>query len=294
MPVHTASEVQPVWKGLAITDPEFEPIFGHKGINNLLEFIGMAINIWLACLESEGGEHCILAIGDNTSAIGWLHYSSRLDTRGDDQSAHLLVARKIATLLINFRCCLASQHLKGDLNIVADLLSFAGEALRGKRHPIAADMPANDELTIDFLPRTHHRYRRTCHLPTAGRDAILTTQVLRIAESSLTQGKRAATNPSTGRGEGGKVTAITSGTMLTPASLCYPTTKGVSSSGPSSTSTDKQLGTQGQTYGQSSRTSGRKYSAQTTSNLATAFRINFGSSPCTSRISELATLRPPG
>jgi hypothetical protein len=42
----------------------------------------MAINIWLACLESKGEEHCILAIGDNTSANGWLHNSSRLETKG--------------------------------------------------------------------------------------------------------------------------------------------------------------------------------------------------------------------
>ncbi|KAI2496579.1 hypothetical protein MHU86_17907 [Fragilaria crotonensis] len=62
--------------------PKTSPIFGHKGINNLLEFLGMAVNIWLACLESEGGENCILAIGDNTSAIGWLHNSSRLTHYG--------------------------------------------------------------------------------------------------------------------------------------------------------------------------------------------------------------------
>ena len=94
--------------------PKTSPIFGHKGINNLLEFLGMAVNIWLACLESTGGEHCILAIGDNTSAIRWLHNSSRLDIRWDAQRAHLKVVRKIASLLINFQCCLASQHLKGN------------------------------------------------------------------------------------------------------------------------------------------------------------------------------------
>ncbi len=34
---------------------------------------------------------------------------------------------------------------------MADLLSFAGDDSRGKGHPIAADMPANDELTRRFL-----------------------------------------------------------------------------------------------------------------------------------------------
>ena len=37
--------------------PKSSPIFGHQGINNLLEFLGMAINVWLACRESEWGEH---------------------------------------------------------------------------------------------------------------------------------------------------------------------------------------------------------------------------------------------
>ena len=50
--------------------PDTSPIHGNKVINNLLEFLGMAINIWLSCLDSDGCESCILAIGDNTSAIG--------------------------------------------------------------------------------------------------------------------------------------------------------------------------------------------------------------------------------
>jgi hypothetical protein len=114
--------------------PHESPIFGHQGINNLLEFVGMAINIWLSCLEGGPSESCILAIGDNTSALGWLHSTSRLDTNWAAHAVHLQVARKIATLLMEFNCCLASQHVKGELNLVADLLSFSGEG-RGKRHP---------------------------------------------------------------------------------------------------------------------------------------------------------------
>jgi hypothetical protein len=133
--------------------PDTSPHHGHKGINNLLEFLGMAINIWLSCLEAGGNENCILAIGDNTSALGWLHNSSRLDIEGEAHRAHLKVARKIATLLTENQCCLASQHLNGDLNVVADLLSFE-DSDRGKNHPIAFDKPANDELSSRFL--THY------------------------------------------------------------------------------------------------------------------------------------------
>ncbi|KAI2490833.1 hypothetical protein MHU86_23743 [Fragilaria crotonensis] len=194
--------------------PKTSPIFGHKGINNLLEFLGMAVNIWLACLESEGGgENCILAIGDNTSAIGWLHNSSRLDTLWDAQKAHLQVARKIASLLIDFRCCLASQHLKGELNVVADLLSFVGDDSREESHPIADDTTSNDELTNRFLvsyPSQVPENFAISQLP----DEILSwvTQVLRVAELYLTGDRRAATSRTTEHGAAGMDTASTSGT----------------------------------------------------------------------------------
>jgi hypothetical protein len=223
--------------------PKTSPIFGHKGINNLLEFLGMAINIWLSCLESNGDEHCILAIGDNTSAIGWLHNSSRLDTKWDAHAAHLKVARKIAMLLIDFQCCLASQHLKGELNVVADLLSFSGGDTRGKAHPIAADLPANDELTRRFLETYPSQVPENFAILQLPADILSwTTQVLQIAESSLTGDRKAATSPSTGRGDGGQGTAPTWGTTTTPASLCYPTTSGISSSEHSSTSTGQPTG----------------------------------------------------
>jgi hypothetical protein len=224
--------------------PETSPIHGHKGINNLLEFLGMAINIWLSCLEDDGNESCILAIGDNTSAIGWLHNSSRLDAEWEAHRAHLQVARKIAILLTEHHCCLASQHIKGELNVVADLLSFEGSD-RGKDHPIAFDKPANDNLTSRFL--THYPSQVPANfvisqLP----NEILSwsTQVLQIAESYLTADKRAATKPTTEPGGGGKGTVNTWVTQLTPTLLSYPTTSGAFSSEPSSTSTDKQPGTQ--------------------------------------------------
>ena len=226
--------------------PTTSPIYGHKGINNLLEFLGMAINIWLVCLESEGEEHCILAIGDNTSAIGWLHNTSRLDTTWDAHNAHLKVARKIASLLTDFQCCLASQHLKGELNVVADLLSFAGGASRGKAHPIAADMPANDELTCRFLASYPSQVPANFAISQLPQEILFwTTQVLQVAESYLTADKKAATNPATEPGEDGKDTADTSGMELTPSSLCYPTTRGTFSSEPSSASIGRLTGMPG-------------------------------------------------
>ncbi len=209
--------------------PETSPIHSHKGIN-----------IWLSCHKSEGSESCILAIGDNTSAIGWLHNSSRLDTRWEAHRAHLQVARKIATFLTEHKCCLASQHIKGDLNIVADLLSFEGSD-RGKAHPVVFDKPANDELTCRFLtnyPSQVPANFAISQLPTE----ILSwsMQVLQAAESYSTADKRAATSPSIEPGGGGQGSAGTWVTQLTHTSLNYPTSSGTYSSGPSSISTDKQ------------------------------------------------------
>ena len=114
-------------------------------INNILKFIGMAVSVWLECLEAED-QDCILAAGDGTLATGWVHNTSRLDTKLAAHATHLMVARHVAMILLNAGCCLASQHLK--LNTVADLVSFAGGITRagGKTHPIAHDDPPNDIL----------------------------------------------------------------------------------------------------------------------------------------------------
>ena len=50
--------------------PQGHPLRGRPGINNLLEFTAMVVNVWLECLDSTSPYPCILAIGDSTSAIG--------------------------------------------------------------------------------------------------------------------------------------------------------------------------------------------------------------------------------
>jgi hypothetical protein len=60
--------------------PETSPLQGDKRLNNLFEFIGMVVNLWIECLNSSPASGCILAIGDNTSAIGWLFSSGKMPT----------------------------------------------------------------------------------------------------------------------------------------------------------------------------------------------------------------------
>jgi hypothetical protein len=120
--------------------PETSPLQGDKRFNNLFEFIGMAVNVWIECLDSSPASECILAIDDNTSAIGWLFSSGKMPTDSLTFKSVQVVARKVARLILGSKHCLASQHIKGELNVVSDLLSFKGES-RGKPHPLAFDSP---------------------------------------------------------------------------------------------------------------------------------------------------------
>jgi hypothetical protein len=136
--------------------PLMSILYGNKKVNNLLEFLGMAINILLEVhfepTTIEDGEFpCILVLGDSTSAIGWLHRTSSLDYQNLCHHAHLQVARHLASVLMDRNACLASQHIKDDENVIADLLSFTSqERAGGKNHPIAYDDPPDDELTNRF------------------------------------------------------------------------------------------------------------------------------------------------
>ena len=139
--------------------PGSSPIYGDKTVNNnLLEFIRMVVNIWISCMESGSDQSCVLAIGDNTSAIGWLHNTSRLDPSWGAHSAHLMVARKLARNLMANRCCLASQHLKGESNLVANYLSFSGSA-REKKHPSLSTSRPTIFSPRTSTPNSHHRFR---------------------------------------------------------------------------------------------------------------------------------------
>jgi hypothetical protein len=203
--------------------PETSILYGSALINNLLEFIGMAVNIWLECLVAATHD-CILALGDNTSAVGWLHNSSRLN-KWKAHAAHLLVARHVASLVLEADCCLASQHIPGELNTIADLLSFAGSRTRagGKRHPIAFDDPPNDILTQRFhlyYPEQIPESFEISQLPSEILSWVLS--ILQIAASSLTAELREATNPMTEHGDVGSDSVPRPDVVLTLSSLCYP------------------------------------------------------------------------
>jgi hypothetical protein len=89
--------------------------------NNLLEFLASFITVWASILDgSAPHQSCFLALGDNSSAVGWLH-KANVD---EEQNKPLQAAtRHFATILMNAHSCLYSQHIRGVHNNVADALS---------------------------------------------------------------------------------------------------------------------------------------------------------------------------
>ena len=225
--------------------PTGHPLRGHSGINNLLEFLAMVINVWLECLDSKSQDYpCILAIGDSTSAIGWLFKSSKLSSAKDNQyDAHLFVARKLAALLIDYDACLASQHIKGTMNVVADLLSFSGTSERGKPHPLAHDDPPNDELTQRFRDELTEQVPENFSISQLPREVLcFVTHALLIAASSLGVAASPDMKTLTESGVVGSDSADSAEMGPTLSSLCFPTTNGSFSPRHSSNATERQAG----------------------------------------------------
>jgi hypothetical protein len=164
--------------------PPSSPIHGESTAINFLQFLGMVVNVWLMCKAFAEQSKSLLAIGDNTSAIGWLFRSGQIAQDSLHCDALQLGARKLATLIADSKHCLASQHIKGDANLVADLLSWSGD-VRGSQHPLAMDQPSDEELTRHFhshLPQLIPESFRISPPPSEILSWI--TLALRTAESS--------------------------------------------------------------------------------------------------------------
>jgi hypothetical protein len=98
----------------------------HRAHINILEFLAVLIGIWIEIIEGRlTPETCILAFGDNTSAMGWIHKSKYREECDSEHSmtAKLRIARKLASLSAEFDFRIYSQWFPGERNQVADLLS---------------------------------------------------------------------------------------------------------------------------------------------------------------------------
>jgi hypothetical protein len=205
----------------------------------------MVITVWLAifeCNQQGSDQDCILAIGDNTSAIGWLYKSSRFKPGSLYYKPVQLIARQLARLIIGSSHCLASQQIKGDQNTVSDLLSFAGNA-RGYEHPLAPDFPSDAVLTQRFHAHIPQLIPQAFSiLPLPNEISSFLIQALQTIELSWIQNKRKLTKNETESGADGSTSAPKWASTITLSSLSYSTKKTSSSSDPFCPSTEWLVG----------------------------------------------------
>ena len=105
------------------------PIYGDHIANNLLEFLGLSIILWLMlldCKEQNLKDKLILVLADSTSAICWVYCTSLTTNQGYYEAVNF-ITYKVATLVSGSGNFLESQHIPGDKNKAADYLTFKGE-----------------------------------------------------------------------------------------------------------------------------------------------------------------------
>ena len=208
-----------VWRLIV---PQNSSLHGDYIANNFLEFLAMVITIWLVLLECEE-----TGLEDNTSAIGWLYKTKGVKPDSLYYEAVTLVARKLASLVTKSGHCLASQHCRGEYNVVSGLLSFQGTDRKSeassKTHTLAPDSPSNSEPTRRFhlhLPQLIPRGFEISQLP----DEIgcFVTQAMKTAELSWIRSRNVPTKRSTEYGTDGCNFARTRWEISTHSSMMNP------------------------------------------------------------------------
>jgi hypothetical protein len=204
------------------------PFYGDDTVNNVLEFLGMAISVLLLLKEAaeDKEDHpCILVLGDNTSAVSWIFRSGRIANTSRYYPAGKFIARTIASRALEAGAQICSQHLAGVTNTVADLLSFEGDC-RGTTNPITSDCPPDDVLT----ERIHNFYSQVVpsgfqihRLPDDIESFALSA--MQLAAKSWTQKAKRLSKKVTGIGEGGNISSGSGEWLATPSSIRLPATK---------------------------------------------------------------------
>lgn len=172
----------------------------------------MAINVLLLIREVNLTKFpCLLALGDNTSAIAWIFRSGKVKRNSRYYEAVKMIAREIAEQVMRAKAQLASQHLPGPMNDVSDLLSFSGE-VRGYTNPLTADDPSDEELTLrihEKLPQIVPQTFKISPLPNDVLSFVIT--VLQTLESSWSPNKKRAGRDETDHGGDGNISSGTWG-----------------------------------------------------------------------------------
>jgi hypothetical protein len=231
--------------GLANPNTPSSVVYGMSEAKNVLEFLAMAITLWLIILDCAARDftgECILGLGDNTSAIGWIFRSTCLPPESPYYAPVQLIARKVAGLTAESQQCLCAQHLKGGSNFISDWLLFTTQARDGKTNPVAFGDPANDLLINQFhssFPQLIPQHFEISPLP----EEILSfvEQALRITESSMIRSNQKRMKIVTVPGDAGLGLESTPGSW-SRSCLSFPSKSENSSFAPSSAPTKSPTG----------------------------------------------------
>jgi hypothetical protein len=137
-----------------------------------------------------------------------------------------MIARKVALILVTSTHCLASQHLRGKLNVVSDLLSYSG-ICRANPHPLASDNPTDCDLTARFHAHLPQLIPSTFTIsPLPDELSSFAILVLQTAELSYIQSRRAHMKDATESGVVGPISATNWVSPITLSSISYPTGNG--------------------------------------------------------------------
>ena len=217
--------------------------------NNVLEFLGMAITLWLSlikCKERGLINELLLILGDNTITIHWIIRSS-LPKKPVYRPTILFIARKVATLVLEPHNFIVPQHLPGVMNSIVDWLSFEDEerTKHGTGKPvlnqIAYDYPPNDVVSNRILSSFFQLFPAGFKISHLSKKVIsFACWAVQIFELSLMRKQREERNHMTGSGGDGATSAKI---LLEEKISClreYPEIKPTSSYGPSLKCTESQ------------------------------------------------------
>jgi hypothetical protein len=224
------------WQGRAwrLRIPKSSILFGHHEANNVLEYLAMVITIWLCllhCKEEALEQECILALGDNTSAVGWLFKTTGVHQDSFYYDPVRMVSRKVAELMLGTSHCLYSQHIRGAQNTVADMLSFEGRD-REEPHPLTEDCPSNEELTRRVLANYSQMVPRNFEISQLPDEiSSFVELVMQTMELSFMGHRKHLTGNGKGPSAGGDSSAR-KWELTTISSMTYPSVSGNSSAGP--------------------------------------------------------------
>jgi hypothetical protein len=150
-------------------------------------------------------EDCILAFGDSTTAMGWIHKSKYRANEDSNESAEarLSVARQLADLILDNDLKLYSQWFAGAKNEAADFLSREGGVL------------TDEQLTHSLISNFNQQVPRNCSI------SVLKPEIISFFSATLQRLPKRQQQPHNIRdlavppGKSGKISSNPSNSSMT-------------------------------------------------------------------------------